>query len=159
MIRGKWRHVRGKQATLHFKRCSLKKYGKMKFPMTSCTRKTSNVSSYIRFTVLIYFSLFNLLFFHIFHIISLFNWFSFHTFQILSLFNFLFFHMFLIFFSLFLMILSNQNVCWFYGRRPSWIVKRYGKYGRKQSWIVKRYGNTEETKVELWNDMENMEVR
>ena len=28
----------------------LKKYGKMKFLMTSCTRKTSNVASYIRFT-------------------------------------------------------------------------------------------------------------
>jgi hypothetical protein len=23
-------------------------------------------------------------------------------------------------------------------------VKRYGKYGRKPSWIVKRYGNKEE---------------
>jgi hypothetical protein len=28
----------------------LKKYRKMKFLMTSCTRKTSNVASYIRFT-------------------------------------------------------------------------------------------------------------
>ena len=35
MIRGKWRHVRGKQVTLHFKRCGLKKYGKMKCLMTS----------------------------------------------------------------------------------------------------------------------------
>jgi hypothetical protein len=50
MIREKWRHVRGKQVTLHFKRCGLKKYGKMKFLMTSWTRKTSNVASYIRFT-------------------------------------------------------------------------------------------------------------
>jgi hypothetical protein len=48
MIRGKWRHVRGKQVTLHFKRCGLKKYGKMKCLMTSCTRKTSNVAIYIR---------------------------------------------------------------------------------------------------------------
>jgi hypothetical protein len=35
-------------------------------------------------------------------------------------------------------------------------VKRYGKYGRKESWIVKRfekYGN------KLWNDMENMEEK
>ena len=31
----------------------LKKYGKMKFLMTSCTRKTSNVASYIRFTMFI----------------------------------------------------------------------------------------------------------
>jgi hypothetical protein len=35
MIRGKWRHVRGKQLTLHFKRCGLKKYGKMKCLMRS----------------------------------------------------------------------------------------------------------------------------
>jgi hypothetical protein len=35
MIRGKWRHVRGKQLTLHFKRCGLKKYGKMKCLMGS----------------------------------------------------------------------------------------------------------------------------
>jgi hypothetical protein len=47
---GKWRHVRGKQVTLHFKSCGLKKYGKMKCLMTSCTRKTSNVISYMRFT-------------------------------------------------------------------------------------------------------------
>ena len=34
-VRGNWRHVRGKQVTLHFKRCGLKKYGKMKCLMTS----------------------------------------------------------------------------------------------------------------------------
>jgi len=34
-------------------RCCLKKYSKMKCLMTSCTRKTSNVASYICFTVLI----------------------------------------------------------------------------------------------------------
>ena len=28
-----------------------------------------------------------------------------------------------------------------YERNPSWIVKRYGKYRRKVSWIVKRYWN------------------
>jgi hypothetical protein len=38
------------KVTLHFKRCGLKKYGKMKCLMTSCTRKTSNVAIYIRFT-------------------------------------------------------------------------------------------------------------
>jgi hypothetical protein len=27
-----------------------------------------------------------------------------------------------------------------YGRKASWIVKRYEKYGRNPSWIVKRYG-------------------
>jgi hypothetical protein len=40
---GKWnvikRHVLEKQVTLHFKRCGLKKYGKMKCFITSCTRK------------------------------------------------------------------------------------------------------------------------
>ena len=46
-------------------------------------------------------------------------------------------------------------------------MKRYGNYGRKVSWIVKRFGkcrrkqwkdkeNMEEMNVELWNDFENM---
>jgi hypothetical protein len=42
-------------------------------------------------------------------------------------------------------------VKWFgqYGRKASWIVKRYERYGRNQSWIVKRYvNNMEETQVE-----------
>jgi hypothetical protein len=34
-------------------------------------------------------------------------------------------------------------------------VKRYGKYGRKISWIVKRFGKY---RIKLWNDIENMEV-
>jgi hypothetical protein len=38
-------------------------------------------------------------------------------------------------------------------------VKRYGQYGRKTSWIVKRYENMEEKKVEYWNDMENTEEK
>jgi hypothetical protein len=38
------RHVQEKQVTLHFKRCSLKKYGNMKCFITSCTRKASNVA-------------------------------------------------------------------------------------------------------------------
>jgi hypothetical protein len=33
-------------------------------------------------------------------------------------------------------------------------VKKEGKYGRKVSWIVKRYGKY---RRKLWNDMENME--
>ena len=35
---------------LYFKRCGVKKYGKMKCLMTSCTRKTSNVASYMPVT-------------------------------------------------------------------------------------------------------------
>jgi hypothetical protein len=35
-----------------------------------------------------------------------------------------------------------------YGRKPSWIVKRYVNYGWKLSWIVKWYENMEETQVE-----------
>ena len=27
-----------------------------------------------------------------------------------------------------------------YGRKVSWIVKRYGNYGRQVSWIVKWFG-------------------
>jgi hypothetical protein len=34
------------------------------------------------------------------------------------------------------------------------IVKWYGKYGRKVSWMVKRFGKHSR---KLWNDMENME--
>jgi hypothetical protein len=38
----------GKQVImLHFKRCGLKKYGKMKCLMTSCTRKTCNVDEMV----------------------------------------------------------------------------------------------------------------
>jgi hypothetical protein len=54
-------------------------------------------------------SLFNWPFLCIFHIFSLFNLLFFHIFPIFSLFNLRFFHMFYIFYSLFLMILSNQN--------------------------------------------------
>jgi hypothetical protein len=44
---------------------------------------------------------------------------------------------------------------WFgnYGRKASWIVKRFGRYRRKQ-WKDKE--NMEEMYVELWNDLENM---
>jgi hypothetical protein len=35
-------------------------------------------------------------------------------------------------------------------------VKRYGKYGRKTSWIVKRY---EKYRRKLWNYMENIDER
>jgi hypothetical protein len=35
-------------------------------------------------------------------------------------------------------------------------LKRYGKYGRKESWIVKRFGKY---RRKLWNDMDNMEER
>jgi hypothetical protein len=38
-------------------------------------------------------------------------------------------------------------------------VKWYGKYGRKPSWIVKRYEKCGRKEVELWNDMENMEEK
>ena len=38
------RHVLEMQVTLHYKRCGLKKYGKMKCFITSCTRKASNVA-------------------------------------------------------------------------------------------------------------------
>ena len=50
---------------------------------------------------------------------------------------------------------------WFgkYGSKVSWLVKRYEKYGRKAIWIVKRYGKCGRKKVELWNDMENMEEK
>ena len=41
-----------------------------------------------------------------------------------------------------------------YGRKVSWIVKRYEKYGRNPSWRVK---SLEKRQVEEWNDMENME--
>jgi hypothetical protein len=46
-----------------------------------------------------------------------------------------------------------------YGRKVSWIVKRYGNYGRKVSWIVKWYGNYGEKYVEKLKDMEIMEER
>ena len=46
-----------------------------------------------------------------------------------------------------------------YGRNPSWIAEWFGKYGRKVSWIVKISENAEEMKIELWNDMENMEEK
>jgi hypothetical protein len=35
-------------------------------------------------------------------------------------------------------------------------VKRYGNYGRKVSWIVKRF---RKYRRKLWNDMENMEEK
>jgi hypothetical protein len=35
-------------------------------------------------------------------------------------------------------------------------VKRNGKYGRKASWIVKRFGKYSR---KLWNDMENIEEK
>ena len=35
----------------------------------------------------------------------------------------------------------KSEMKWKYGRKVSWIVKKYGKYGRKVGWIVKRYGN------------------
>ena len=45
-------------------------------------------------------------------------------------------------------------------------MKWYGKYGRKVSWIVKRFGkhrrklwNAMENMEEMWNDMENMEEK
>ena len=38
------------------------------------------------------------------------------------------------------MVLPHQKInVGKYGRKASWLVKRYGKYGRKASWIVKRY--------------------
>jgi hypothetical protein len=40
-----------------------------------------------------------------------------------------------------------------YGRKVSWIVKRFGKCRRKQ-WKDKE--NMEEMYVELWKDFENM---
>ena len=46
-----------------------------------------------------------------------------------------------------------------------WNVK-YGKYGRKVSWIDKKFGkyrkklwNDMENMDEMWNDMDNMEER
>ena len=42
----------------------------------------------------------------------------------------------------------NSDKIWQYGRKASWIVKRYEKYGRNPSWKVKRYGNMEERQVE-----------
>ena len=49
---------------------------------------------------------------------------------------------------------------WFgkYGRRISWIAKRYGEYGRKVSWIVERFGKYGR-KLEKWKDMENMKEK
>ena len=55
-----------------------------------------------------------------------------------------------------------------YGRKISWIVKRFGKYGRKVSWIVKRYEQYGRNpswivirfgkdRKKLWNDMKNIE--
>jgi hypothetical protein len=35
-------------------------------------------------------------------------------------------------------------------------VIKFGKYGRKGSWIVKRYGKY---RRKLWNDMEDMEEK
>ena len=35
-------------------------------------------------------------------------------------------------------------------------VIRYGQYGKKASWILKRFGKY---KRKLWNDMENMEEK
>jgi hypothetical protein len=46
-----------------------------------------------------------------------------------------------------------------YGRKVSWIVKRYGNYGRKISWIVKWFGKYRKKEVELWKDMEIMEEK
>ena len=43
-----------------------------------------------------------------------------------------------------------------YGRKASWIVKRYEKYGRNPRWIVKRFG---EYGRKLWNDVENIEEK
>jgi hypothetical protein len=43
-----------------------------------------------------------------------------------------------------------------YGRKASWIEKRYEKYGRNPSWIVIRYGQCGR---KLWNDMENMDEK
>jgi hypothetical protein len=43
-----------------------------------------------------------------------------------------------------------------YERKVSWNVKRYGKYGRKASLIVKRFGKYGR---KLWKDMENMEEK
>ena len=36
--------------------------------------------------------------------------------------------------------LNSEKIYENYGRKVSWIVKRYGKYGRKVCWIVKWYG-------------------
>jgi hypothetical protein len=77
---GKWivllRHLLEKQVTLHFKRCGLKKYGKMKCFITSCTRKVGGIVKWYgkyrrkvsRLVIHIFpiFSLFNLHFFCIF---------------------------------------------------------------------------------------------
>ena len=42
---------------------------------------------------------------------------------------------------------------WNYGRKVSWIVKRFEK-GRRKQWKDKE--NMEEMYVELWNYLENM---
>jgi hypothetical protein len=106
-----WRHFQSRHSendamyaeTVHFKGCGLKKYGKMKCLMTSCTRKTGQrCKLYSFYRVLICL--------HRFHCsVSLFNWLSFHIFPIFSLLNLRFFHMFHIFFSLFLMILLHAE--------------------------------------------------
>jgi hypothetical protein len=43
-----------------------------------------------------------------------------------------------------------------YGRKASWIVKKYEKYGKNPSSIVKRFWKY---RRKLWNDMENMEEK
>jgi hypothetical protein len=43
-----------------------------------------------------------------------------------------------------------------YGRKVSWIVKRYGKYWRNPSRIVIRFGKY---RRKLWNDMKNEEEK
>jgi hypothetical protein len=48
---------------------------------------------------------------------------------------------------------------WKYGRKVSWIVKRYGKYGRKVSWIVTGYGKYGRKEVEKWKDTKHMEEK
>jgi hypothetical protein len=103
------------------------------------------------------FSLFTLLFLHIFHIFSLFNSSFFHIFHIFSHFIHIF-HIISQFSSLFSKSsdkiwkiqkkskLNGENI-WKIQKK---IVKKYGKYGRnvkwywkyggKVSWIVKRFG-------------------
>jgi hypothetical protein len=47
----------------------------------------------------------------------------------------------------------NSEMMWKIWKK---IVKWYGKYGRKVSWIVKRFGKY---RRKYWKDMENMEER
>jgi hypothetical protein len=97
---------------------------------------------------------------HLIGSISIFILLSFHNFYIFSQFNLLFFcifHIILLFSSLFFRIFhifSLFNLPFLYGRKASWIVKRYGKCGRKVGWIVKRFVKY---RRKLWNDMEHMD--